>query len=274
MKIAFVEIAVLDTRNETMNLTTFNFNQVNVRVVNDSEGNPWFVAADVCSVLGHTNPSKAVSDHVHDDDKSNRSLGLSGKAPLVVNESGLYALIFGSRLEEAKAFKKWVTSEVLPSIRKTGTYSVNTTPARIPLDEIARSLEVANNMLNVCPSGKLKSLRTLYENYGVNANILPDYTIDASTVTAGSSEPTLPITAILERTGSKLTPVSANKKLNEVGLLKRQSRKSSNGELKYYWSVTDNGLKYGKNLTSDKNQKETQPHWYVSTMYELVDLIK
>ena len=257
-----------------MNLTTFSFNQVNVRVVNDSEGNPWFVAADVCSVLGHTNPSKAVSDHVHDDDKSNRSLGLSGKAPLVVNESGLYALIFGSRLEEAKAFKKWVTSEVLPSIRKTGTYSVNTTPARIPLDEITRSLEVANNMLNVCPSGKLKSLRTLYKNYGVNANILPDYTIDAPTVTAGSSESTMSLTEILKSTNTPISATMANRKLNSIGLLKQESRKSSNGQYKNFWSITEQGLKYGKNVTSDLNPRETQPHWYISTMNELVDLIK
>lgn len=191
LKIAFVEIAVLETRNETMNLTTFNFNSMTVRTVTDSAGNPWFVAADVCKVLEIRNVSQAMT-RLDDDEKTlitNDGQDFQAAPTMtIINESGLYSLILTSRKPEAKAFKKWVTSEVLPSIRKTGTYSVNTTPARIPLDEIARSLEVANNMLNVCPSGKLKSLRTLYENYGVNANILPDYTIDASTVTAGSSE--------------------------------------------------------------------------------------
>jgi prophage antirepressor-like protein len=81
-----------------------------------------FFAKEVCDVLGHTNPSKAVDDHVDAEDKQNVSLGLPGRAPLVVNESGLYALIFGSKTPESKRFKDWVTSKVLPSIRKTGSY--------------------------------------------------------------------------------------------------------------------------------------------------------
>ena len=257
-----------------MNLTTFSFNQVNVRVVNDSEGNPWFVAADVCSVLGHTNPSKAVSDHVHDDDKSNRSLGLSGKAPLVVNESGLYALIFGSRLEEAKAFKKWVTSEVLPSIRKTGSYTTTSNQSKIPFNEAAAGLEIIYRSLNVSESGKLCLFRGLAEDYGVSTKRLPDYTIDAPTITAGSSESTMSITDILKRTNTPISATMANRKLNSIGLLKQESRKSSNGQYKNFWSITEQGLKYGKNITSDLNPRETQPHWYVSTMNELVDLIK
>ena len=66
----------------------------------------------------------------------------------------------------------------------------------------------------------------------------------------------------------------ANRKLNSIGLLKQESRKSSNGQYKNFWSITEQGLKYGKNVTSDLNPRETQPHWYVSTMHELVDLIK
>lgn len=258
-----------------MNLTTFNFNQVNVRTVTDEQGNPWFVAADVCKVLGHTNPSKAVSDHVHDDDKSNHSLGLSGKAPLVVNESGLYALIFGSRLEEAKAFKKWVTSEVLPSIRNTGSYSVpKQQPEKIPFNEAAAGLEIIYRSLNVSESGKLSLFRGLAEDYGVSPNRLPAYAVDAPTVTAGSSEPTLSLTEILKRTNTPLSATVANRKLNSIGLLKQESRKSSSGLDKHFWVITETGLKYGKNVTSDKNQRETQPHWYVKTMQELVDLIK
>ena len=103
-------------------LAVFSFGNQEIRTVTDEHGGTWFVAADVCSALEHTNPTKAVADHVDAEDKANFQLGLPGSAPTVVNESGLYALIFGSRKEAAKQFKRWVTSEVLPTIRKTGQY--------------------------------------------------------------------------------------------------------------------------------------------------------
>jgi len=86
------------------------------------EGDPWFVAADVCSVLGIKNNSDAIK-RLDDDEKASFNLGLSGGETNIVNESGLYSLILGSRKPEAKAFKKWVTAQVLPSIRKTGSYT-------------------------------------------------------------------------------------------------------------------------------------------------------
>ncbi len=88
------------------------------------ENEPWFVAKDVALALGYTNPRDAVINHVFDDDKGVEKLDTLGGAQnlTVINESGLYSLIFNSRLESAKKFKHWVTSEVLPQIRKTGGY--------------------------------------------------------------------------------------------------------------------------------------------------------
>lgn len=88
------------------------------------ENEPWFVAKDIALALGYTNPRDAVINHVFDDDKGVEKLDTLGGAQnlTVINESGLYSLIFNSRLESAKKFKHWVTSEVLPSIRKTGGY--------------------------------------------------------------------------------------------------------------------------------------------------------
>ena len=85
------------------------------------DGEPWFVAADVCAVLGLKNTKQAV-DRLDQEDKAMLNIGLSGGETNVVNESGLYSLILGSRKPEAKRFKRWVTGEVLPSIRKTGAY--------------------------------------------------------------------------------------------------------------------------------------------------------
>lgn len=87
-------------------------------------GEPWFVGKDVAEILGYTNPSKALVDHVDDEDKLNNdslsSLGQRGG--WLINESGLYSLIISSKMPKAKEFKRWVTSEVIPAIRKTGGY--------------------------------------------------------------------------------------------------------------------------------------------------------
>lgn len=101
-----------------------------IRTLADGANEPLFCAADVCKALGYTNPRKAVADHVDEGDVTKRdtidSLGRTQIASFV-NESGLYSLIFGSKLDSAKAFKKWVTSEVLPAIRKHGVYATSQT---------------------------------------------------------------------------------------------------------------------------------------------------
>lgn len=107
------------------NLQIFNSSEFgNIRTV-IIENDPWFVGRDVASALGYSNSRDAVSKHVMDEDKGVAKCDtLGGKQELsVINESGLYALIFGSKLESAKRFKHWVTSEVLPTLRKTGSYS-------------------------------------------------------------------------------------------------------------------------------------------------------
>lgn len=88
------------------------------------DNEPWFVGKDVAIALGYQNPSKALSDHVEDCDKLNNEslLSIGQRGGWLINESGLYALIFGSKLESARRFKHWVTREVLPEIRKTGGY--------------------------------------------------------------------------------------------------------------------------------------------------------
>jgi len=97
-----------------------------VRVI-EQNGEPWFVAKDVCDVLKYTNHRKAIHDHVDLEDKGVTKQGTPGgiQKMTTINEGGLYSLIFSSKLPTAKAFKKWVTSEILPSIRKHGIYATN-----------------------------------------------------------------------------------------------------------------------------------------------------
>lgn len=108
-----------------MELQTFNFENQQVRTI-EIENEPYFVGKDVATILGYSNTRKALIDHIDEEDKKDGvtirdSIGRNQNA-VVINESGLYSLILSSKLPNAKKFKRWVTSEVLPAIRKHGGY--------------------------------------------------------------------------------------------------------------------------------------------------------
>ncbi|HCX9159058.1 TPA: ORF6C domain-containing protein [Staphylococcus aureus] len=117
-------------------LRTFNFEELPVRTL-EVDGEPYFIGKDVADILGYTNSRKTLSDHVDEEDKLTSRIVTSGqnRNVTIINESGLYSLIFSSKLENAKRFKRWVTSEVLPSLRRTGTYQTKplTTSEQIQL---------------------------------------------------------------------------------------------------------------------------------------------
>lgn len=91
----------------------------------EQDGGIWFVGKDVAEALGYSNPSNAVISHVDDEDKLRTQIKYAGqnREVSIINESGLYSLVLSSKLPSAKAFKRWITSEVIPSIRKTGSYN-------------------------------------------------------------------------------------------------------------------------------------------------------
>ena len=101
----------------------FNFQGQQVRTVT-IDGEPYFVGKDTADILGYQNGSRDINRHVDEEDKLKYRFGTSGqdREMIIINESGLYALILGSKLPQAKEFKRWVTSEVLPTIRKHGAY--------------------------------------------------------------------------------------------------------------------------------------------------------
>lgn len=112
-------------------LQVFNFEELPVRTMN-IDGEPYFVGSDVAKILGYLKPANAIANHVDDEDKTTTLIQGTGSnyksKAVIINESGLYSLIFSSKLESAKRFKRWVTSEVLPAIRKTGSYQVPSDP--------------------------------------------------------------------------------------------------------------------------------------------------
>lgn len=103
------------------------FGEVRIIVINDE---PWFVGKDVALALGYAKPENALSTHVDEEDKTITLIQGTGSNyksnTTIINESGMYSLVFGSRLKTAKEFKHWVTSDVLPTLRKTGSYLITT----------------------------------------------------------------------------------------------------------------------------------------------------
>jgi len=122
-----------------------------VRTV-EREGEPWFVGKDVAEILGYSNPNEALQDHVDEEDKLNSkmlssfTLDLGQRGGWLINESGLYSLVLSSKLPTAKAFKRWITSEVIPSIRKTGGYIAGQEQLS-PSELMAKALMVAQKTL-------------------------------------------------------------------------------------------------------------------------------
>ncbi|WP_282808748.1 BRO family protein [Staphylococcus aureus] len=110
-------------------LQIFNFEELPVRTL-EVDGEPYFIGKDVADILGYANGRDALSKHVDAEDKLTSQIATAGqnRNVTIINESGLYSLIFSSKLENAKRFKRWVTSEVLPTLRKTGAYQVPSDP--------------------------------------------------------------------------------------------------------------------------------------------------
>ncbi|MBA4328492.1 MAG: hypothetical protein C0428_09720 [Polaromonas sp.] len=159
----------------------FQFEAHAVRVQVDELGLPWFNATDVCDALEMGNPSQAIKSHVDAEDLQKLETLTAGgrQRQNHVNESGLYALILGSTKDAAKRFKRWITSEVLPAIRKTGGYSAATTVAALPApthDRVTAILLIGEAVAKV-PGVKTgiamaATLTCIQENTGLTTEVL------------------------------------------------------------------------------------------------------
>jgi len=142
---------------------TFQFDNLPVRLT-DQDGQVWFIANDVCAILEHTNSRRAI-ERLDEDEKSEVAIKDSmGRSQTVniISESGLYALVMTSRKAQAKRFKKWVTAEVLPQIRKTGSYAMQQSEPEAQLEDKARNahaLDLAQELSSQLTKSFLKSLK-------------------------------------------------------------------------------------------------------------------
>jgi prophage antirepressor-like protein len=224
------------------NITPFNFDSHQVRVVTDEHGEPWFVAADVASALTISRTDDAIS-RLDDDEKGADTIRTPGgdQQMTVINESGLYSLILTSRKPEAKRFKKWVTSEVLPSIRKTGSYTTTTKAAPVaigPEQDKMNALLALGSAVSAWPGVKpgiaqAATLTMIAEQTGINTDHLRRALPPASHPICSHNA-----TAIGEAMG--VSAREANLRLERAGYQSHNERKE--------WELTNDGKAWGEAL--------------------------
>lgn len=143
-------------------------------------------------------------------------------------------------------------------------------------EKIAAELAIAEcftRMLRPSPSSQMAMLQHIAKTNGVDSSFLPGYAIDAaSDATGGGSMPTAPITLLLQQNSIQYTARTYNQLLRDAGIIEERTRSGRNGP-KQFWSVTEKGQRYGKNLTNPQSPRETQPHWYTERFTDLHDLV-
>lgn len=150
------------------NIVAFNYEEQQVRTI-EKNSEPWFVGKDVADILGYTDTAQAVRKHIDDEDKGVVEMTTPGgkQNMVIINESGLYSLILSSKLPTARAFKRWVTSEVLPAIRKNGGYIAGQETLS-PEELMAKALLVAQKTIE----GKDKQLTHAAEQAKLDAPLV------------------------------------------------------------------------------------------------------
>jgi prophage antirepressor-like protein len=283
-----------DVANNSSDLTVFQFESFEVRFVGTAD-DPWWVAADVCAVL-EINISQ--TRRLDDDEKGLRSVQTLGgnQEMLCINESGLYSLILGSRKPQAKRFKKWVTGEVIPSIRKTGSYSL---PLLDGESNPRNSVSSSNNeFLSV--QDQLAVIGYVFEGFvktGVGSKIVESAKISALTAQFPQMTPALEatkqslmlqtpdeglrynVTELGKMLGQRLgldediKPTKINEALQQAGFQVAEYRTNSKGKQYKMWHLTEAGESYGRVfLQSAQGNSKTIPslRWLSEVLDEIV----
>lgn len=252
------------------------------------EGEPWFVGNDVASILGYKSPKDTIRMHVPEKDRSLMQLSdiqvgnesslpdyMKGVKITIINESGLYRLILRSNMPNAEKFSDWVTSEVIPSIRKTGSYSLNKN-SEPELDDklkIAKFqtewVESLGRIFSLDDASKLALLNKSVKAIGLPKDLLPlpDY--------IEKKKATLSLTDLLNQKGYKLSAKAVNVVLEEKRIIETKTRKSTSNPnlIKKFKMLTKEGLNYGINYTAKENGRDVQPLYFDDKFEELMDKI-
>ena len=240
--------------NDLAVFNNLDFGSVRTLMVGDV---PYFVGKDLTTILGYANPSKALSDHVDEEDKLNNdslsSLGQRGG--WLINESGLYSLILSSKMPNAKQFKRWVTNDVLPSIRKHGVYATN--------DFIKKSLEDPAWAISV-----LQELQAKEEKIAIQAQQISELQPKASYYDLIlQNKSTLPITKIAKDYG--MSGRKMNDLLHDLGIQYKMGKTWI-----LYQEYADQGYTQSRTFAIDDEKSAMHTYWTQKGRLFLYDLLK
>jgi prophage antirepressor-like protein len=241
-------------------LVPFDFEGSQVRVVTDARGEPWFVAADVLSTISL---DRKALERLDDDEKGVNSIHTPGgtQEMTTVNEPGLYALVLGSRKAEAKRFKRWVTHEVLPAIRKTGSFAVSAMAALpAPTQDRVTSLLLIGEAVAKVPGVKVgiamaATLTCIHENTGLAIETL-------RRALPAANEPICSLNATQLGKLVGLSAKTTNLRLANLGLQVRNERDE--------WELTEPGEAWAEAMPYSRNgHSGYQILWNPSVAQEL-----
>lgn len=227
-------------------LVAFDFESHGVRIVLSADGEPWFVAADIAAALDYP-AAKDMTRFIDEDEKGRHIVPTPGgnQEMLVINESGLYSAILKSRKPEAKRFKRWVTHEVLPSIRKTGSYTASGSVAALPAptqDRVTALLLIGEAVAKV-PGVKqgiamAATLTCIHENTGLSVETM-------RRALPACNEPLAAVNPSKLGEPIGLNPRVVNLRLAALGFQERNERDE--------WELTDAGRAWGEALPYSRN---------------------
>lgn len=245
-----------------------NLGEVRVSVTPNNE--PLFCLADLCSALGISN-HRNVRTRLDEEDVYQMDTPTKGglQSMVYVTEAGMYDVVLRSDAPAAKPFRKWVTGEVLPSIRKSGNYSLET-EKRTPVRRVAgpkvsdriRAAKFLASFLNLNESSKLLLAKSIADPLGLPT---PDYTPSKGILRSCAE--------LLKEHAAPLSPQQFNQQMIQHGYMVELTRPSSKGGVKKFKSIVADGLQYGENQVNPNNPKSTQPLYYVDKFGELMNLL-
>jgi prophage antirepressor-like protein len=269
--------------NELQIFKNENFGQIRVALLNNE---PIFNLYDVCFDLGYTTKNSKGTIYLYKSriEETCRALEIAGVDMAStkhieitkdidfenswITEQNFYDLCLESHAKNARPFRKWVTGEVLPSIRKTGEYkpnnliSFNEKLEHLKLEQEGFKLLI--DLLKPSQASTIKMLSDFNKSQGLSTTYLPTYTDEKVGMSA---------TELLKKFGINMSSIKFNQLMLKQGFLEEKERNSTKG-IKKYKALTEKGLRYGKNAVNSKgSEKETQPLYFEDVFQELLNFI-
>lgn len=237
------------------------FGQVRIQV--DASNEPLFCLVDIAKALGYSNPAKAVIDHCKGVTILETPTNGGIQKMKFGKEGELYRLILKSNVPMAEAFQSWVCDEVLPSIRKTGSYSMQSQAKQINLKDKLTWVKEVKKLLNLSENSTLSLLQKVGTPLGLPT---PEYTTSKGILKSA--------TELLRENNSTLSAREFNSLMIKHGYLADMTRKAAKGAVKHFKALTSKGKTYGENQVSPKAPNQKQPMYYADNFASLLVSMK